>query len=198
MGKWSSCPGLLLTLTFDPKGISYDDAWREVGTRGSKLMDAVNVWRVRRGMPRVRGIRVVEVQGLHTHYPHLHYVFPKLRWLCPVELMAQWWGQAVNSVDISYRDSFHPVSYVCKYISKLEGWSDEELAQIWVNRTRLYSMSRDYYLVAAERRMPEWSLVRTARLGNAGSWFRALVEEYDTVLGANDIAVEVFIGSGKG
>jgi hypothetical protein len=59
-------------------------------------------------------------------------------------------------------------------------------------------MSRDYYLVAAERRMPEWSLVRTARLGNAGSWFRALVEEYDTVLGANDIAVEVFIGSGKG
>ena len=45
---------------------------------------------------------------------------------------------------------------------------------------------------------PEWSLVRTARLGDAGSWFRSLVGEYDTVLGANDIAEEVFIGSGKG
>lgn len=197
MGKWSSCHGLMLTLTFDPKLISCDDAWREVAARGSRLMDAVNVWRRRMGMPRVRGIRVLEVQQ-QTGYPHLHYVFPKLRWLCPIEKATEWWGQAVNSVDISYKDSFNPVGYVCKYVSKLEGWSDEALSEIWLNRTRLYSMSRDYYLVADERRMPEWSFVKTARLVSAGLWFRSLVGEYDTVLGANDLAMEVFLGSGKG
>jgi len=197
MGKWSSCHGLMLTLTFDPELISCDDAWREVGSRGSRLMDVVNVWRKREGMPRVRGIRVLELQK-QTGYPHLHYVFPKLRWLCPVEKVTEWWSQAVNSVDISYKDSFNPVGYVCKYVSKLEGWSDEALSEIWLNRTRLYSMSRDYYLVADERRSPEWSFCKTARLSGAGVWFRALVGEYDTVLGANDLAMEVFIGSGKG
>lgn len=197
MGKWSSCHGLMLTFTFAPELISRADAWRVVGKRGSDTMDALNVWRVRRGMPRVRGIRVLEVQK-QTGYPHLHYVFPKLKWLCPIELITEWWSQAVNSVDISYKDSFSPVGYVCKYISKLEGWSDDALAEIWLNRTRLYSMSRDYYLVAEEKRLPEWSLLRTARLGAAGLWFRALVGEYDTVLGANDIALEVFIGSGTG
>lgn len=197
MGKWQSCHGLMLTFTFDPKLISKDDAWREVGKRGSGTMDAVNMWRVRLGMPRVRGIRVLEVQK-QTGYPHLHYVFPKLKWLCPIELVTRLWSQAVNSVDISYKDSFSPVGYVCKYVSKLEGWSDDALAEIWINRTRLYSMSRDYYLVADERRLPEWSMVRTVRLRDAGWWFRELVDEYGTVMGANDIASEVFIGSGKG
>jgi hypothetical protein len=197
MGKWSSCHGLMVTFTYDPKLISRVDAWREVSRRGSDTMDAVNVWRRRQGMDRVRGIRVLEVQK-GTGYPHLHYVFPRLRWLCPISKITEWWSQAENSVDISYKDSFHPVGYVCKYISKLEGWSDEALAEIWLNRTRLYSMSRDYYLVAEERRLPEWSLLRTARLSDAGVWLRALVDGYDTVLGANDLALEVFIGSGKG
>jgi hypothetical protein len=197
MGKWSSCHGLMLTFTFAPELISKDDAWREVGKRGSNTMDAVNVWRVRHGMPRVRGIRVLEVQK-QTGYPHLHYVFPKLKWLCPIELVTEWWSQAINSVDMSYKDSFSPVGYVCKYVSKLEGWSDDALSEIWLNRTRLYSMSRDYYLVAEDKRLPEWSFCRTARLHAARLWFPALVDEYDTVLGAYDLAKEVFLGSGKG
>ena len=197
MGRWSSCHGLMLTLTFDPKMVSKEDAWREVGTRGSKLIEAVNVWRRREGMARVRGIRVLEVQK-QTGYPHLHYVFPKLKMLAPIGRLSEWWAQAANSVDIAYKDSFSPVGYVCKYISKLEGWSDEALSEIWLNRTRLYSMSRDYYVVADERRLPEWSLLRTARLEAAGVWFRALVDEYDTVVGANDLAMEVYLGSGKG
>jgi hypothetical protein len=195
MGKWESCHGLMLTLTFDPKLISKADAWREVGSRGSDTMDALNLWRKRQGMPRVRGIRVLEVQK-QTGYPHLHYVFPRLRWLCPVDKVTDWWSQAVNSVDISYKDSFSPVGYVCKYVSKLEGWSDEALSEIWLNRTRLYSMSRDYYLVAEDKRVAEWSLLRTARLCGADLWLRALVGEYDTVLGANDLAMEVYLDSG--
>ena len=195
MGKWGSCHGLMLSCTFDPKLISKAAAWREVGSRGSRLEDALNVWRRREGMPKVRGIRVLEPQK-GTGYPHLHFVYPKLKYLAPIAKLTQWWGQAVNSVDLSYKDSFNPVGYVCKYVSKLEGWSDEALSEIWLNKTRLYSMSRDYYLVAKETRMPEWKFSQTARLSGVGVWFRALVDGYDTVVGANDLAMEVYIGDG--
>lgn len=139
MGGFHSCNGYLLTLTFDPKLVSREAAWAEVGERGSRFMRALNLWRRRKGWSKVRGIRGLEEQP-GTGYPHLHYAFPRLRYLADIEKMVEWWGQAVNSVDYSYRDSFSPVGYVCKYISKLEGWSDEALAEIWGNRSRVYSM----------------------------------------------------------
>jgi len=194
MGGFYSCNGYLLSLTFDPKLISKGDAWKEVGKRGSKFINAVNMFRKRKGWEKVRGIRSVEEQP-GTGYPHLHYAYPKLRYLAPIEKMVEWWGQAVNSVDFEYRDSLSPVGYVCKYISKLEGWSDEGLAEIWSNRSRVYSMSEDYYLVENERRMPEWVFTRTARLASAGRWLRELVDQYDTVLGVNDIAMKVYLDS---
>lgn len=197
MGGYFSCEGFLLSLTFDPKLIDRSEAWREVGLRGRSFMNKVNTWRRRNGMSKVRGIRGLEEQP-GTGYPHLHYAFPRLRWLAPITKMNEWWNQSENSVDMSYRDSFSPARYVCKYVSKMEGWSDRAMAEIWFNRTRQYSMSRDYYVVAEERRVPEWWFVRTGRLAGAGYWFRRLVDDYDTVLGANDIAMEVFIGTGKG
>jgi hypothetical protein len=197
MGKWWNCPGYLLSCTFDPKMISKRDAWREVGSRGSRLEDAVNVWRKRNGMPKVRGIRVLEPQK-GTGYPHLHFAYPNLRWLAPIEKLTEWWDQAVNSVDYKVKDSFSPVGYVCKYVTKLESWPDEALAEIWLNKSRVYSMSDDYYLVPDEKRVPEWSFKNTARLSSVDSWLRALVGEYESVLGADDLCKEVFLGSGKG
>jgi len=197
MGRWSSGAGVLLTCTYDPKLISIEDAWKDVGGRCGRLTDALNVWRKRGGMSKVRGIRVLEVQK-RTGYPHVHVVFPGLRWLAPIGKLTEWWSQASNSVDLAYRDSVNPVGYVCKYISKLEGWSDGALAEIWRNRTRLYSMSRDYYVVADEKRFPEWSFRRSARLARAGFWLPELVAEYETVLGCNELAMEVYLGSGKG
>lgn len=194
MGGFGSCNGYMLTLTFDPKMISREAAWREVGERGSRFMRAVNLWRRRKGWSKVRGIRGLEEQP-STGYPHLHYAFPKLRYLADIGKMVEWWGQAVNSVDYSYRDSFSPVGYVCKYISKLEGWSDEALAEIWGNRSRVYSMSSDYYLVADERCVPGWVFLRTAKLAGAGRWLRELIGSHDTVLGANDLAMEVYLDS---
>jgi hypothetical protein len=197
MGGYFTCAGLLVSLTFDPKLISKSDAWRGVGELGRRWLDGVNRWRVREGMPRVRGIKVLELQP-GTGYPHLHYAFPKLRWLAPREVLRRYWRYAAEGVDWRYRDSFSPAGYVCKYISKMEGWSDEGLAEIWLNRTRLYSMSRDYYLVAEEKRVSEWTFRRSASRGCADVWLRSLVEQYETVLGANDLVMEVFIGSGKG
>jgi len=118
MGKWFNCPGLLLTLTFDPSKISRTDAWRQVGLLRREFMNRVNRWRRRAGMPKAKFISVLEAQS-GTGYPHVHLVFPYLKFLAPLAFMTETWGQAENSVDYNVRDSMSPVSYVCKYISKL-------------------------------------------------------------------------------
>lgn len=163
MGGFYSTNGLMLTATYAPQMISVDDAFRDVGGRSRRLLDNINRWRRRNGMARVRGIKVLEVQP-STGYPHFHIAFPKLRYLAPISKLTEWWGQAVNSVDLSYRDNFSPTGYVCKYISKLEGWSDDAMAEIWFNRTRLYSMSRDYYTQVEDKRRPEWEFYTTKLL----------------------------------
>jgi hypothetical protein len=165
MGGFYSTNGLMLTATYAPQLITLDEAWRRVGSDGRRLLDDINRWRRRHGLARVRGIKVIEVQP-STGYPHFHIAFPKLRWLAPVAKLTEWWGQAPNSVDLVYRDNFSPTGYVCKYISKLEGWSDESMAEIWFNRTRLYSMSRDYYTQVEDKRIPEWVFYTTKHLSS--------------------------------
>ena len=160
MGGFYSCNGLMVSATYDPKLFTIDEAWADVGSRGRRVMDNVNRWRRREGMAKVRGIKVVEVQP-STGYPHLHIAFPKLRYIAPIAKLTEWWGQADNSVDLKYRDSFSPAGYVCKYVSKLEGWDDDAMAQIWFNRTRLYSMALDYYTQPLEKRVAEWEFYST-------------------------------------
>jgi hypothetical protein len=197
LGRWYNCPGLLLSLTFDPKLIACDDAWRQVGLFRREFMNRVNRWRLRRGMPKAKSLAVLEVQG-QTGYPHIHIVFPYLRYLAPVGWLVEQWGQAPNSVDIKVKDSLSPVSYICKYITKLDGWSDEALAQIWDNGTRLYSMSQDYYLPDySDKRVPEWCFKCTMSLAHLTMAFPRFMAEYDTLLGADDV-VERMLGRGKG
>jgi len=197
LGRWYNCPGLLLSLTFDPKLIGCDDAWRQVGLFRREFMNRVNRWRFRQGYQKAKFLTVLELQK-QTGYPHIHLVFPYLRYLAPVGWLVEQWGQAPNSVDIKVKDSLSPVSYVCKYITKLDGWSDEALAQIWDNGTRLYSMSRDYCLPDySDKRVPEWCFKCTISLEHLIMAFPGLMSEYDTLLGAEDI-VERVLGSGKG
>ena len=199
LGRWVNCPGLLLSLTFDPKKTACDDAWRLVGSLRREFIGRVNRWRERRGMPKAKFLAVLEVQK-QTGYPHIHLVFPYLRYLAPVGWLVEQWGQASNSVDITVKDSLSPVSYVCKYISKLEGWSDEALAQIWGNGTRLYSMSQDYSLPDySDKRVPEWRFYRTMSLEHLTRAFSRLLDEYSTMLGADDILERLkVLGGGKG
>ena len=186
MGGFYSTNGLMLTATYDPKMISSEDAWLDIGVRSRRLLDNINRWRRRNRMEKVRGIKVLEVQR-GTGYPHFHIAFPKLRWVAPIGKMTEWWGQAVNSVDVSYRDNFSPAGYVCKYVSKLEGWSDECMAEIWLNRTRLYSMSRDYYTQAVEKRVPEWEFYSTKQGGMSRSSMLELMNTFDTVMCDKDL-----------
>ena len=56
---------------------------------------------------------------------------------------------------VEYADSVHLGGYVCKYITKMGGWSDEALAFIWKNKIRMYGYSRCYKL-AAEPKRKKW------------------------------------------
>jgi hypothetical protein len=102
--------------------------------------------------------------------------------------MTETWGQGVNAVDMKPRDCFSPVGYVCKYVDKLEGWSDVALSYIWLNRTRLYSMSRDYTLPDySEKRVPEWAFAGCFTRHQLASSFGEVMSRYETVVGAEDI-----------
>lgn len=164
LGSWTNCPGLMLTLTFDPGLISRQDAWKQVGKLRRQFINNVNRWRKRqkRPMPKAKYLMVIEEQKKKTHYPHVHLVFPYLRYLAPIKVLNDLWGQASNSVDLKYKDSLSPVSYICKYITKMDGWSDLALSYIWTERTRLYSMSTDYVLPDySDKRVPEWVFRKT-------------------------------------
>lgn len=197
MGGFYSVPGMMMSVTYDPKLISRDDAWHDVGVRGRRLEDNLNRWRKRAGMAKVRGIRLLEPQR-GTGYPHLHFAYPKLKYLAPIGKLTAWWAQASNSVDLSYRDSFSPAGYVCKYVSKLDGWDDLSLSYIWSNRTRLYSMSRDFYLVPVEKRESEWAFNRTMSLSDFKVRFANLMNDFDTLLGVDELVNEFVKGVDDG
>lgn len=191
LGRWYNCAGLLLSLTFSPGLISRPCAWRECRERSREFVNRVNRWRKRHGMPRAKYLSVIELQP-GTGYPHLHLVFPYLRFLAPVAFMTETWGQAENSVDYKVRDSFSPVAYVCKYVSKLEGWSDVAMAYLWLNRTRLYSMSQDYSLPDySDKRVPEWVFKRCMSRSSVARFFTSGLGGYETVEGGEDIVQEV-------
>ncbi len=58
---------------------------------------------------------------------------------------------------VEYADNVHLGGYVCKYITKMGGWSDEALAFIWKNRIRMYGYSRCYNLVNEPKKKFEWN-----------------------------------------
>jgi len=53
-------------------------------------------------------------------------------------------------------------SYITKYISKLEGWSEVSLAMIWRFRIRIYNLSHRYRTAKPEN---QWECL--GRYGNA-------------------------------
>ena len=186
LGRWYNCPALLLSLTFDPKQISRADAWRLGGSMCREFLNRVNRHRERNGYVKARCLRVVEPQKRYTQYPHFHYVFPYLKYLARLDWLTEMWNQGPYSVDIKVCDSMSPVSYVCKYISKMEGWSDLALSYLWANGTRLYSMSRDYYLPDySDKRVPDWVFRRCASTGHGLGWLASgLGGQYGTVEGS--------------
>jgi len=137
-----SIPGCMLTLTVDPKRYTQLDAYGQIWQQFRLFRARLASWRKRNGMKEtLEYIAVLETTK--AGYPHLHVVFPGLKWLAPKGLISSWW--AMGSTNIKGPRPCSPIHYACKYISKLKGWDNLSLASIWWTQTRLYSMSQNFY-----------------------------------------------------
>lgn len=199
LGRWLNCHGMLVSVTYDPKRISRDEAWRLVGKHRRDFLHRLNVWRRRRGLAKLKCLAVIEPQK-ETLYPHVHFVFPYLKWLAPWEVIVAAWGQ--GRCNLAYKDSVSPVSYVCKYVSKMSGWADLPMAYLWLYRTRVYSMSREYYLPEhGGTRVPQWRFACCSTYDRMVGTFDTWIGMFESLEGAEDVALgylEHRVGGGVG
>lgn len=172
LGSWASANGIMVSLTINPALYTKEEAWYYFGKMRRDFLRKINKWRKYNGMSKAKGCWTIEVQK-QTGYPHVHGIFPNLRYLAPVKELKSAWGQHSDaSVDVTYRDNFSPTSYMLKYITKMDDWTDEYQNYIWLFGTRLYSMSRDYTLPNyADKRAPEWKYYMHGSIQELSLWW---------------------------
>lgn len=151
-GKNFTAPGVFVTLTYDPEICSRWEAWGRLAADLKRLLHNITMRYNRAGRKSPKYIWVIEEQK-QTGYPHIHIFYPRLKWLLSKEDLKTLWNMGRTRVE--YADSVHLGGYVCKYITKMGGWSDEALAFIWKNKIRMYGYSRCYKL-AAESKKKKW------------------------------------------
>lgn len=162
LSKYERVPGLMETLTYDPKKIRKREAWASFGRDTRRFLNAVNQYRKRRGWRRLHYLWVVEVQPT-TGYPHVHIFFPNLRWLAPLKIINGNWRQGRANVESPKKIEVNCAAYVSKYLRKMRGWSDLHLALLWSGRCRMYGFSRGFSpkIEKPESEWQRWQLVET-------------------------------------
>jgi hypothetical protein len=140
--RWFS-PGVLLTLTYDPAITQRGKAWSDYTEDWQRMIHALNVSCGRKGRGNLKFLWVVEEMP-NCHYPHIHVFFPGLRYLATKERLSDLW--ALGFTNVKYLDNVNVASYICKYILKLQGWSDIGLTCIWKYTKRIYGYSKAYVL----------------------------------------------------
>ena len=154
LGKYEKKPGLMQTLTYDPKRVGKREAWASFGQDTRRFLNAVNQYRRRRGWRRLHYLWVVEVQR-GTGYPHVHIFFPNLKWLAPLSIIGGNWTQGRANIESPKRIKANCAAYVSKYLRKMDSWLDLHLALLWKGRCRMYSFSRGFS-AKIEKRESEW------------------------------------------
>jgi len=154
LGKFEKVPGLMQTLTYDPKKISKQEAWASFGKDTRQFINAVNQYRKRRGLHRSHYLWVVEVQ-METGYPHVHIFFPNLRFLAPIKILTSNWSKGRANISIPKKIKTNCAGYISKYLRKMYGWTDLHQALLWSGRCRMYSFSRSFS-VKVEKKESEW------------------------------------------
>jgi len=149
LGNYPTQGGVLITLTYlgtdttkeGVTGTSRPGAWWGIGYASRYLMDGVNKWRTRNGYKKVwYYIRVMEDQK-GRGYPAPHIWFPGLQFLAPIDVLKGLWPY--GDVDVKRIDGIAPATYICKYITKMEG-KDFMLAMMKGFGTRFFSTSRSF------------------------------------------------------
>ncbi len=153
--------GAFLTLTYDHEAYPRWESWGRLrGDLGRFKHDVVMRYR-RNGRNSPTFISVIEEQEL-TGYPHVHLFYPGLNWLLDKTILTDLWG--VGRTRVEQAKQVNVGAYVCKYITKMGGWSDESLAFIWKHKIRLYSYSRCYRLPVENEEQSQWAfLMSTSR-----------------------------------
>lgn len=173
MGRWFYAEGVMLTLTYDPKLILKELAWRDCGDHWHTLIRTINQYRKRHGLEsngkhNLRYIWAIEeipkehydpklkrmVENEAAGYPHIHIFFPGLNYLADYRKINEWWHYGYNQVEkMGHLDV---IGYICKYVAKLKGWSRYGLTAIYIYRKRIYGYSRSYILprASADSRSP--------------------------------------------
>ena len=160
-GRYYRVPGTFLTLTYGHEKYSRWEAWGRLAEDLSRFKHDITMRYKRQGRRSPKYLCVIEEQE-QTGYPHVHFFYPLLRWLLEKEDLQGLWG--VGSTRVEHAGSVNLGGYVCKYIIKMGGWSDEALAFIWRHKIRLYSYSRCYKMPAEGKEPSEWRyLTNTTR-----------------------------------
>jgi len=154
LGKYEKVPGLMQTLTYDPKKIGKREAWASFGKDTRRFINAVNQYRKRRGWRRLHYLWVVEVQA-GTGYPHVHIFFPNLKWIAPLGIINGNWRHGRANIESPKKIKVNCAAYISKYLRKMQGWSDLHLALLWSGHSRMYSFSRGFS-AKVERKESEW------------------------------------------
>jgi hypothetical protein len=154
LGKYEKVPGLMETLTYDPKKIDKREAWASFGKDTRRFLNSVNQYRKRRGWRRLHYLWVVEVQR-ETGYPHVHIFFPNLRWLAPLNILNGNWRQGRANIESPKKIKINCAAYISKYLRKMQGWLDLHLALLWSGHCRMYSFSRGFS-AKPEKTESEW------------------------------------------
>ena len=155
-GKHYKAPGTFVTLTYDHEQYSRWEAWERLTKDLKRFKHDITMRYKRKGRPSPKYISVIEEQS-KTGYPHVHLFYPRLRWLLKKEDVQALWG--VGRTRVEKAKNVNIGGYVCKYITKMGGWSDEALAFIWEHKIRLYSYSRCYKLPVEDKEPSEWAFL---------------------------------------
>ncbi len=164
LGKYEKVPGLMETLTYDPKKIGKQVAWASFGKDTRQFLNAVNQYRRRRGWRRLHYFWVVEVQK-QTGYPHVHIFFPNLRFIAPMYILSSNWGKGRANVSSPKKIKVNCAAYISKYLRKMSGWYDLHLALLWSGHCRMYGFSRGFS-AKAEKKESEWQKWRVVETDN--------------------------------
>ena len=151
---------VFLTITVAASDWDIMDAWKVMWKRFQRFRDALNVYRKRNMGAEHSTWYLAALEPCESGYPHMHVFCPGLRWLIKKEdlhKMDEWWKMGAVRTEKERREE-SACSYVLKYVSKLEGWSEPNMALLWHYKLRLYNIShrKKFYNTAPES---EWEKI---------------------------------------
>jgi len=150
--------GVFLTLTVAASDWDIADAWGVMWECYRKFRQALNAYRKRNMNAEHSLLYLAALEPHESGYPHMHVFYPSLRWVIKkkdLHKMDDWWGMGSVRTEKEHREE-SAQSYVLKYVSKLDGWSEPAMAMLWWHRLRLYNLSHRFYKQAPD---PEWEVI---------------------------------------